>query len=411
MNDIARDPGRAATLARACTSRCGRHRPDRRPDCAAPDTRRSKRRSSRRDCGGSAATASGPSSIGSRNWSTRPPARASARRWTSCAATSRSARERDRRHRPGPAASRHARSGGLGGAPLRRFRCGDRVAAGSRQRRPGRTRRSSCRVEGRAGDDLRRGLGRGSGSPEGSRWTCAKPFLAHGARVGHQARTRDRRGARRAGGRHRRARAAGGGERPGARSSVGDLDVCGARARRSRPASATRARISPLVARHPMPEPWRCVLALPLGVEGLSGDAEERFFGRLREPAHAEPSVAAAAADRAAPRTARRATSTSSASPLTADPARGRIDLCRPAGRHLSPERGSAGRRAAELGVGAVGQSSWGPDRLRDRRRPERAADVVERLRSAAGPARTSASSTSTARRVGARDAPVRGRA
>src|SRR5438067_1241891 len=48
--------------------------------------------------------------------------------------------------------------------------------------------------------------------------------------------------------------------------------------------------ISPMVARHPMPEQWRCVLALPLGVEGLSGDAEERFFGRLRESGHAEPS-------------------------------------------------------------------------------------------------------------------------
>ena len=30
--------------------------------------------------------------------------------------------------------------------------------------------------------------------------------------------------------------------------------------------------ISPLVARHPMPDRWRCVLALPLGVEGLSGE-------------------------------------------------------------------------------------------------------------------------------------------
>ncbi len=50
--------------------------------------------------------------------------------------------------------------------------------------------------------------------------------------------------------------------------------------------------VSPLVARHPIPERWRCVLALPLGVEGLSGDAEQRFFGRLRDSVAAEPSIA-----------------------------------------------------------------------------------------------------------------------
>src|SRR5512135_1301149 len=49
--------------------------------------------------------------------------------------------------------------------------------------------------------------------------------------------------------------------------------------------------ISPMVARYPMPQRWRCVLALPLGVEGLSGVAEERFFGRLHESGSPEPSV------------------------------------------------------------------------------------------------------------------------
>ena len=60
--------------------------------------------------------------------------------------------------------------------------------------------------------------------------------------------------------------------------------------------------ISPLVARHPMPERWRCVLALPLGVEGLSGNAEERFFSLLRaDGAAIEPRVSRLGADRAAP--------------------------------------------------------------------------------------------------------------
>src|SRR6185437_13558521 len=39
--------------------------------------------------------------------------------------------------------------------------------------------------------------------------------------------------------------------------------------------------ISPLVARHPVPDEWRCVLALPRDGQGLSGDAEERFFAAL----------------------------------------------------------------------------------------------------------------------------------
>ena len=72
--------------------------------------------------------------------------------------------------------------------------------------------------------------------------------------------------------------AAGGRQRPRGALQRRALDVRGARAGgRGRRAPRTAA-ISPLVARHPMPERWRCVLALPVGDEGLSGDAEERFF-------------------------------------------------------------------------------------------------------------------------------------
>jgi beta-ribofuranosylaminobenzene 5'-phosphate synthase len=39
---------------------------------------------------------------------------------------------------------------------------------------------------------------------------------------------------------------------------------------------------APLLARHPMPGEWRCVLVIPHAEPGLSGRAEEEAFGRLR---------------------------------------------------------------------------------------------------------------------------------
>jgi beta-ribofuranosylaminobenzene 5'-phosphate synthase len=41
-------------------------------------------------------------------------------------------------------------------------------------------------------------------------------------------------------------------------------------------------RPAPLLARHAMPDEWRCVLVIPHAEPGLSGRAEEEAFGRLR---------------------------------------------------------------------------------------------------------------------------------
>jgi beta-ribofuranosylaminobenzene 5'-phosphate synthase len=143
--------------------------------------------------------------------------------------------------------------------------------------------------------------------------------------------------------------------------------------------------ISPLVARHPMPERWRCVLALPLGVEGLSGHAEERFFGQLRESGHAEPSVS-------------RLLLTALLPGLLA----GDIDefgvaltqIQREVGSMFAAQQGGVFHQSAAplvdalhaLGVGAVGQSSWGPSVYGIVDGPELAADVADRLRVAASP-------------------------
>ena len=142
--------------------------------------------------------------------------------------------------------------------------------------------------------------------------------------------------------------------------------------------------VSPLVARHLIPERWRCVLALPLGVEGLSGDAEQRFFGRLHDSGTAEPSIA-------------RLLVTALLPGLLADD----IDefgvalsqIQREMGSIFASQQGGVFHPHAAplvdalqtIGVGAVGQSSWGPTVYGIVDGPERAADVVDRLRVAAG--------------------------
>jgi len=142
--------------------------------------------------------------------------------------------------------------------------------------------------------------------------------------------------------------------------------------------------ISPLVARHPMPERWRCVLALPLGVEGLSGDAEERFFGQLRDARAAEPRVSRLLLTALLPGL------------LTGDIDEFGVALTqiqREVGSMFAAQQGGVYHpRAAPLvdlllalGVGAVGQSSWGPSVYGIVDGPELAADVADRLRAAAG--------------------------
>ena len=146
-----------------------------------------------------------------------------------------------------------------------------------------------------------------------------------------------------------------------------------------------RSSISPLVARYPVPEHWRCVLAVPADAEGLSGEAEERFFDSLREQATIEPRVSRLVLTALLPGL------------LTAD-----IDefggalseIQREIGSLFATQQGGVFHpRAAPvvealhaLGVGAVGQSSWGPAVYGIVDGSERAADVADRLRAALGP-------------------------
>jgi beta-ribofuranosylaminobenzene 5'-phosphate synthase len=142
--------------------------------------------------------------------------------------------------------------------------------------------------------------------------------------------------------------------------------------------------ISPLVARHAMPDRWRCVLALPRDAEGLSGDAEERFFDRMHDRLAREPGVSRLLLTALLPGL------------VTGD-----IDEFGAALSEIQHEIGSMFAaqqggvfhpRAApivealhSLGVRAVGQSSWGPTVYGIVDGPERAADVADRLRAAVG--------------------------
>ncbi|HYB29125.1 MAG TPA: beta-ribofuranosylaminobenzene 5'-phosphate synthase family protein [Solirubrobacteraceae bacterium] len=138
--------------------------------------------------------------------------------------------------------------------------------------------------------------------------------------------------------------------------------------------------ISPVVARHPMPDRWRCVLALPLGGEGLSGKAEDRFFSELLHDGHAiEPAVSRLLLTDLLPGL------------LAADLdefGAALTQIQHEIGSMFAPQQGGVFHpRAAPLvdallalGVGAVGQSSWGPAVYGIVDSPERATEVADRL-------------------------------
>jgi beta-RFAP synthase len=145
---------------------------------------------------------------------------------------------------------------------------------------------------------------------------------------------------------------------------------------------AAEGSISPIVARHAMPEHWRCVLALPLGVEGLSGDAEERFFGRLRESGHAEPSVSRLLLTAVLPGLLIGDIEEFGAALTEIQRQVGSIFSAQQRGV-FHPSSAPLVDALHGLGVAAVGQSSWGPSVYGIVDGPELAVEVADRLRDA----------------------------
>lgn len=171
------------------------------------------------------------------------------------------------------------------------------------------------------------------------------------------------------------ARAAGRGER----SSVGCWTFAG-------PGFVVEAgvreppRLSPLVACHPMPPRWRCVLAVARDAQGLCGDAERLCFSRLSDRAHAEPCVPRLLLTALLPGL------------VTGDIEEFGVALARiqrEMGALFAAQQGGLFHPRAKplvealrgLGVEAVGQSSWGPTVYGIVDGAERAVEVASELR------------------------------
>jgi beta-ribofuranosylaminobenzene 5'-phosphate synthase len=117
---------------------------------------------------------------------------------------------------------------------------------------------------------------------------------------------------------------------------------------------------APLLARHPMPDQWRCVLAIPSAAPGLSGAAEEEAFAGLRPPAELAALIAQLVLTSLLPALAERDLPEFGAA-LTR--------LQRLVGEAFAPVQGGlfhprAGALVDALlrgGAAGAGQSSWGP--------------------------------------------------
>jgi beta-RFAP synthase len=140
--------------------------------------------------------------------------------------------------------------------------------------------------------------------------------------------------------------------------------------------------ISPLVTRHLVPEAWRCVLAVPRDGEGLSGDAEERFFTQLHERATGEPRVARLLLTALLPGLMAGDIDEFGAALTEIQREIGSIFAARQGGV-FHPRAAPVVQALEALGVTAVGQSSWGPTVYGIVAGPERAEEVAAGLRTA----------------------------
>jgi beta-ribofuranosylaminobenzene 5'-phosphate synthase len=120
--------------------------------------------------------------------------------------------------------------------------------------------------------------------------------------------------------------------------------------------------IAPLLARYAMPEDWRCVVAVPDGAPGLSGEAEAAAFAQLPPPAEREVErVAHLVLMQLLPSLVEGELESFGAA-LT--------EVQRVTGAWFAPQQGGTFapgpsatlvRHLAEWGAAGVGQSSWGP--------------------------------------------------
>jgi len=122
------------------------------------------------------------------------------------------------------------------------------------------------------------------------------------------------------------------------------------------------AELSPLVARHPLPEAWRFVLVRPQGLAGLSGAAERRAFAVLPPTApELTDAMCRIALMGLAPAAIRADFSAFSEALYDYGRLAGRCFAAGRAESFASPRLAALVGKIRDLGGVGVGQSSWGP--------------------------------------------------
>src|SRR3954451_11828832 len=146
-----------------------------------------------------------------------------------------------------------------------------------------------------------------------------------------------------------------------------------------------RAVPAPLLVRHPMPEDWRCVLAIPAAEPGLSGAAEEAAFAELRPDPERSAHVAQIVLTALLPALVERD---------LAEFGGALTELQRLVGEAFAPVQGGAFHpRSGALvdtllrhGAAGAGQTSWGPAVYGIAGSEEQGRDLVRALEADLGP-------------------------
>jgi beta-ribofuranosylaminobenzene 5'-phosphate synthase len=119
-------------------------------------------------------------------------------------------------------------------------------------------------------------------------------------------------------------------------------------------------RPAPLLARHTMPDDWRCVLAIPSAEPGLSGRAEEEAFARLRPDPDRAPLIAQLVLTSLLPGLAERDLTEFGAALTRVQRLVGEA-FASAQGGVFHPRAGPLVDALLRLGAAGAGQSSWGP--------------------------------------------------
>jgi beta-ribofuranosylaminobenzene 5'-phosphate synthase len=119
-------------------------------------------------------------------------------------------------------------------------------------------------------------------------------------------------------------------------------------------------RAAPLLARHAMPDDWRCVLAIPTAEPGLSGPAEEEAFARLRPDAERAALIAQLVLTSLLPGLAERDLTEFGAALTRVQRLVGE-SFASVQGGVFHPRAGTLVDALLRLGAAGAGQSSWGP--------------------------------------------------